>query len=159
MKVSRKLSERICDMMDHGRAPIARRTPISCVRSRTMTSMMLLTPTMPASSVPRPTIHVSRLMPFSSPFTFSNCSPRLKPLMAFLSSGEMMWLAAMMRLHFSSMSWMRTSSSAMMVIISTEEPSFQSCCTSELGTAMVVSGLLPMFIEVLPRSMTPTTVR
>ena len=25
MKVSRKLSERICDMMDHGRAPIARR--------------------------------------------------------------------------------------------------------------------------------------
>ena len=45
------------------RRAIARRMPISCVRSLTRTSMMLLTPTMPASSVPRPTIHVRRPIP------------------------------------------------------------------------------------------------
>ena len=40
-----------------GRAPIARRMPISVVRSFTVTIMMLLTPIAPASKVPKPTIH------------------------------------------------------------------------------------------------------
>ena len=50
-------------MIDEGLAPSALRMPNSKVRSCTVTSMMLLTPTMPASSVPRPMIQMKRLMP------------------------------------------------------------------------------------------------
>ena len=74
--VSSRLSLMICEMMIRGRAPRARRTPISCVRSRTMTSMMLLTPTSPASSVPIPTIQVSVPIPPNSELNLLTCSPR-----------------------------------------------------------------------------------
>ncbi len=50
-------------MIPSGVAPIARRMPISCVRSRTITSMMLLTPMTPAASVPMPTTHTRKRMP------------------------------------------------------------------------------------------------
>ena len=50
-------------MIDTGLAPSALRMPNSEVRSVTVTSMMLLTPTMPASSVPRPMIQTKTLMP------------------------------------------------------------------------------------------------
>ena len=50
-------------MIDRGLAPRALRMPNSAVRSETVTSMMLLTPTTPASSVPRPMIQTKRLMP------------------------------------------------------------------------------------------------
>ena len=56
-------SVRISRMIDRGLAPSALRMPNSAVRSVTVTSMMLLTPTMPASSVPRPMIQTKRLMP------------------------------------------------------------------------------------------------
>ena len=45
-------SVRIRRMIDTGLAPSALRMPNSEVRSVTVTSMMLLTPTMPASKVP-----------------------------------------------------------------------------------------------------------
>ena len=43
--------------IDHGVAPMALRMPNSRVRSFTVMSMMLLTPTMPLSKVKMPTIH------------------------------------------------------------------------------------------------------
>jgi hypothetical protein len=52
-------SQTTCVITGEGVAPTARRTPISLVRSRTMTSMMLLTPMIPAASVPTPTIQTS----------------------------------------------------------------------------------------------------
>ena len=48
------LSEIISQRIDTGFAPNALRMPNSCVRSRTVISMMLLTPTMPLNSVKMP---------------------------------------------------------------------------------------------------------
>ena len=53
MMLSMMMSRRI----DHGVAPIALRIPNSWVRSFTVMSMMLETPTMPLSRVKMPTIH------------------------------------------------------------------------------------------------------
>ena len=47
--VSSTASSRNCSVMSRVRAPTALRRPISRVRSRTLTSMMLLTPTPPTS--------------------------------------------------------------------------------------------------------------
>ena len=55
------LSSTTCISTDRGFAPMARRMPISWVRSRTLTNMMLLTPTMPLSSVKMPMIHIDML--------------------------------------------------------------------------------------------------
>ena len=57
-------------MMSHkmllGFAPKALRMPNSCVRSLTVISMMLLTPTMPLSSVKMPTTQMAvRKMPIA----------------------------------------------------------------------------------------------
>jgi len=65
--VSTSASKTICPMTVSGVAPTARRMPISLVRSRTMTSMMLLTPMTPAASVPMPTIQTSARIPVNSP--------------------------------------------------------------------------------------------
>ena len=56
-------SVRIRRMIDEGFAPRALRMPNSEVRSVTVTSMMLLTPTTPVSSVPSPMIQTKRLIP------------------------------------------------------------------------------------------------
>ena len=61
--VSMMLSEMICERMTRGVAPMARRMPISVVRSRTVTIMMFDTPMAPASSVPSPTSHIRKLTP------------------------------------------------------------------------------------------------
>ena len=55
--------------------------------------MMLLTPTMPASSVPRPTIQVSSPMPQKRLFTLVMNSAVVITHAARGSSGEMMWRA------------------------------------------------------------------
>ncbi len=51
----------------NGVAPSALRMPISRVRSFTVMIMMLLMPTMPAISVPRPTNQMNTLMPMNRP--------------------------------------------------------------------------------------------
>ena len=66
MMVSTKLSVIICETIEEGLAPIARRIPISLVRSLTVTIMILLIPTTPASNVPRLTIQINMLMPKKS---------------------------------------------------------------------------------------------
>ena len=53
----------------NGVAPSALRMPISRVRSFTVMIMMLLMPTMPAVSVPRPTNQMNTLMPMNRPLT------------------------------------------------------------------------------------------
>ena len=55
--VSTMLSVMICESTMRGVAPMARRMPISTVRSRTVTIMMFDTPMAPASNVPMPTSH------------------------------------------------------------------------------------------------------
>ena len=89
--VSTKASLMICEMIVRGLAPNARRTPISCVRSRTVTSMMLLMPTIPASRVPRPTIHVRIFSPRNRLLAISTCSLMFQIITAFVSSGDSVW--------------------------------------------------------------------
>ena len=63
--VSTMLSEMIWPRIWRGVAPMARRMPISVVRSFTLTIMMLDTPMTPASSVPRPMSQTRKLMPLN----------------------------------------------------------------------------------------------
>ena len=58
------------------------------VRSFTVTSMMLLTPMTPDSSVPKPTIQMRMWMPKNKPLKALKSSVRLKELMASSSVGE-----------------------------------------------------------------------
>ncbi len=133
-------------MIAAGGAPMARRMPISCVRSFTSTSMMLLTPTMPASSVPRPTIHVSRSMPRMSFMAFSNSSPIERTHSARGSSGAM-------RLRAKSDCRTACSTSAggrgrpATAMASTLSPRPRSCWASVMGIAICVSVLLPTLIS------------
>ncbi len=55
------LSSTTCSSTERGLAPMARRMPISWVRSRTLTNIMLLTPTMPLRRVKMPMIHIDML--------------------------------------------------------------------------------------------------
>ena len=91
--VSTRLSLITCLMMTHGEAPNARRTPISCVRSRTVTNMMLLTPTTPDNNVPSPTIQISRLMPTTNARNISKICLALNDCKACWSVGDMLLLA------------------------------------------------------------------
>ena len=75
--------------MTHGLAPMARRIPISLVRSRTVTSMILLTPTAPEISVPKPMSHISALNPTTRYWNALSVSSMFMVYMARLSSGAM----------------------------------------------------------------------
>src|SRR5690606_23414007 len=61
-------------MIDLGVAPIAFLTPISLVLSFTTISMILLTPTMPAIMVPKPTIQTNMRIPSNKLMNFWNSS-------------------------------------------------------------------------------------
>ena len=61
--VSTMLSDMICESIILGVAPMARRMPISVVRSRTVTIMMFDTPMLPARSVPNPTSQIRKFTP------------------------------------------------------------------------------------------------
>ena len=81
------LSDRICRRMSPGCAPMARRMPISVVRSFTVTIMMLLTPMAPASNVPSPTIHPRMRTPENRLSIMLNMASALTCTKAWLSSG------------------------------------------------------------------------
>ena len=89
--VSEMLSIMICDNMSDGVAPIARRMPISVVRSRTVTIMMLLTPMAPASIVPNPTSRIRKFTPRKRLSTRENISSVLSTKRACLSAGLNLW--------------------------------------------------------------------
>ena len=87
--VSTILSERICCRISLGRAPIARRMPISVVRSLTVTIIMLDTPIAPANKVPKPTIQIRMRVPVIRVSIMENIASALRNMTACLSSGEM----------------------------------------------------------------------
>ena len=82
------LSAIICESISPGMAPMARRIPISTVRSFTVTIMMLLTPMHPASSVPRPTSQIRKLSPRNRLSTIMNNCSVLRSCIASVSSGS-----------------------------------------------------------------------
>ena len=87
-RVSATLSQMICERMSRGTAPMARRMPISTVRSRTVTIMMLLTPTAPASSVPMPTSQIRKFTPRNRLSTMLNICSVLSTITAWSSVGS-----------------------------------------------------------------------
>ena len=76
--VSTMDSDSICAIMSRGFAPMARRIPISCVRSRTIIHIMLPTPITPDKRVPVPTTSARRVIPANTLSTISNISDMLK---------------------------------------------------------------------------------
>ena len=119
--------------------------------------MMLLTPTMPASSVPRPTIQVSSPMPQKRLFTLVMNSAVVITHAARGSSGEMMWraktgvLTARSRMRGGTSLW---PTAASMWIV---RPMPNICWTSVAGRMIVRSTSLNV-IMLLWRLRTPTTV-
>ena len=109
MAVSTRLSLMICEMMSRGRAPMARRTPISRVRSLTVTIIMLLMPITPASSVPMPTSQISASIPVKSMVNVANCSAMLITITACLSVGAMLFCRRRMPVMSSMMRCIDTS--------------------------------------------------
>ena len=82
------LSLIICFMITIGVAPSALLIPISWVLSRTVTNIILLTPTIPANKVPKPTIHINVLIPPNSIEKLSNISFKLNEPTPSLSVGD-----------------------------------------------------------------------
>jgi len=87
MMVNTILSERIWFIMSLGLAPMARRMPISVVRSLTVTIIILLTPMAPANNVPNPTIQLKILMPLNRLSIMLNIASAFTVTKACLSSG------------------------------------------------------------------------
>ena len=87
--VSTMLSEIICERIILGVAPMARRIPISVVRSRTVTIIMFDTPMAPASSVPRPTSQMRKLTPLNRLSSNWNSTSVLKTIAPCSSVGSM----------------------------------------------------------------------
>ena len=81
--------------MEAGPAPMALRMPNSRVRSRTVTSMMLLTPTMPAMSVLMPTIQINIIRPPRIRSNMRKSSPVFHMPRAPVSEGSKWWRRAM----------------------------------------------------------------
>ena len=93
-KVNTILSEIICDNIILGVAPIARRIPISVVRSRTVTIMMFETPMAPASRVPRPTSQMRKLTPLKRLSSIWKSTSVLNTIAPCSSVGSTKWALA-----------------------------------------------------------------
>ena len=85
----------ICDSIILGVAPMARRIPISMVRSFTVTIMMLLTPIAPANRVPMPTNQMRKLTPLNRLSSIWKSTSVLNTMSPFSSVGSMEWARAM----------------------------------------------------------------
>ena len=77
---------------DRGEAPMALRMPNSRVRSFTVMSIMLLTPTMPESSVNRPITYSAMCIMRMPLFICKVCVKRFHIHTALSSSGAARWL-------------------------------------------------------------------
>ena len=108
--------------MSRGVAPMARRMPISVVRSLTVTIMMLLTPMAPASMVPRPMSRIRKLIPTKRLSISENISSVLSTNMACLSSGLNLCSRAMTSRSMGSTAVMLTPDFPVMHIRSTTSP-------------------------------------
>jgi len=153
------LSLMIWKMMAEGFAPIALLTPISLVRSRTVTIMMLLTPTTPARRVPRPTIQIKRDIPVNN---ISNCLKILSTLIlsrANSSVGDTLWRAFKTAFTWGSRVLMLTFSLATTPIRCTMAPEFWICCITLYGIAITSSSLPLMFTPRTDGSVTPMILK
>ena len=97
-RVRMTLSEMICESIIFGVAPMARRMPISVVRSLTVTIMMLLTPMAPASNVPMPTSQMRKLTPLKRLSSIWKSTSVLNTITPFSSVGSTEWARATMAL-------------------------------------------------------------
>ena len=131
--VSNRLSDSTWPMMSLGLAPIARLTPISRVRSFTVTSIMLLTPMMPDINVPKPTIQMRMWMPKNRPLKALKISDTLNELMASSSVGAMSCRCLMSCFRSSSKLVMGVSSSATMAKKRILSPKAYTCCMVVYG--------------------------
>ena len=137
MAVIRTDSVRISRMIDAGRAPRALRMPNSAVRSVTVTSMMLLTPTMPASSVPSPMIQTKRLMPPKTTIMLRTCSMVFQ-IQRALSSVASKWCSAAMRVRMrrskaSISASVRSPSTVTTMLSTTWSPPLKMSCPVVIG--------------------------
>ena len=89
-RVRRILSEMICERIILGVAPMARRMPISVVRSFTVTIMMLETPMAPARRVPIPTSQMRKLTPLNRLSSIWKSTSVLNTMIPFSSEGSML---------------------------------------------------------------------
>ena len=87
--VSTVLSAIICPRIWRGVAPMARRMPISVVRSFTLTIIMLDTPITPASKVPRPMSQMRKFTPLNRLSIIPKMSCVFRRNIACSSSGWM----------------------------------------------------------------------
>ena len=118
------LSAIICERMFDGVAPMARRIPISVVRSFTVTIMMLLTPMAPARSVPMPTSMMRKFTPENRLSSIPNITSELNTLMAFSSVGSIWCAFAMTRRIFDVMSLIATPRFAVTAMRCTVSPRY-----------------------------------
>ena len=92
-RVRSTLSDSICTTMSTGLAPMARRIPISRVRSLTIIHIMFPTPITPAISEPMPTKNASIARPMKRLLMVSNISDTSMKLIALSSAGWIGWLS------------------------------------------------------------------
>ena len=88
------LSAITCESIILGVAPMARRMPISPVRSLTVTIMMLLTPMAPETRVPMPTSQMRKFTPWNRLSSMAYMISVLNTVTPSVSSGEMEWARA-----------------------------------------------------------------
>ena len=136
------LSLMICERMSVGVAPIARRMPISVVRSRTVTIIMLETPIAPASSVPMPTSHMRKFTPEKRLSSSPKSTSVLNTMTAFSSSGATLCALAMTSRMRCESSFIFVPGFAVAQIRSTLSPRLYVCCMSESATTL--SSALPL---------------
>ena len=146
MAVRSMLSEMICERMLRGVAPIARRMPISVVRSRTVTIMMFDTPMAPASSVPMPTSQMSMLTPRNMLSTIENIISVLNIITPLSSFGLTSCACAITLRIRSVMSLIFTPGFPVMQSKSMLCPRLYTCCTSVMGSTTACSSLPLMFM-------------
>ena len=142
--VSSVLSAIICRAMIHGEAPMARRMPISLVRSLTVTSMMLLTPTAPEMSVPKPMSQMSACSPILRYDRALSSFSALNPHIALSSSGAIWCRSLRTELMFFSISVAGIEGCATAMRTCTTSPRLATCWMVVSGASTILSGLPPI---------------
>ena len=137
-RVSTMLSEMICERIMRGVAPMARRMPISVVRSRTVTIMMFETPMAPARSVPSPTSQMRKLTPRKSESSNWNSTSVLNTMMPCSSVGSTVWARPMVSRMRGASCDITTPGRPVRAIMSTDVPRLYVCCMSVMGRSIVV---------------------
>ena len=144
--VRRMLSDNICESIILGVAPMARRIPISVVRSFTVTIMIFETPMAPASKVPIPMSHIRKLTPLNRLSSMVKSSSVLKSVTAFSSVGSTVCALAITVRMRSVMELITTPGLAVTARLCIWSPELYIFLNSEYGIVTSWSGRPLMFI-------------